>query len=182
MKNMKCLLDMDGILMDFVSAASRVHNLGDIYANPKMYGVWDFAKHTPLTPQQFWWPLGLDFWANLEPMQDAHEILELLHKYFNPDEICILSSPCLNHECVPGKLRSITKHFPQFERRFLFGPRKEFCAHPGNVLIDDGDHNVDAFEAHGGKAILVPRIWNSLFDKRHAALEHLDEQLSILLS
>ena len=40
--------------------------------------------------------------------------------------------------------------------------RKHFCARPDALLIDDSDHNVEAFLAHGGQAILVPRPWNPL--------------------
>jgi len=53
------------------------------------------------------------------------------------------------------------EHFPQFQRRFLFGPAKAFCASPERVLIDDYDGNVDKFRAAGGHAILVPQSYNS---------------------
>jgi hypothetical protein len=61
----------------------------------------------------------------------------------------------------------IEKHLPAYRRRFLIGPRKEFCAHGGSVLIDDSDKNVASFRDAGGLAILYPRPWNS----RHAESE-----------
>lgn len=37
---------------------------------------------------------------------------------------------------------------------------KDLYAKPGQILIDDADHNVEAFRSADGEAILVPRPWN----------------------
>jgi 5'(3')-deoxyribonucleotidase len=77
--------------------------------------------------------------------------------------ICILTGPTKDPECLAGKYEWITTVLPPYlHRQYLIGPRKQFCAHPEALLIDDSDDNVKAFRGAGGHAILVPRPWNSL--------------------
>ena len=64
------------------------------------------------------------------------------------------SSTILFHG-ISVKKSSMTAHLYSLRR-------KHFCARPDALLIDDGDHNVEAFRANGGQTILVPRPWNSL--------------------
>ncbi len=41
---MKCLLDMDGVLADFVSGMCLAHKRPDPYHDPKNLGVWDLDE------------------------------------------------------------------------------------------------------------------------------------------
>ena len=161
---MKCLLDLDGVLTDFMSAAHQFHGLPYSYEDyPYPLGEWDCLPPATanMTPQEFWGRLGADFWANLPWMPDGKAILCLLETYFGPENICLLSSPTGLAESVSGKVRWIQQNMPEYRRRFLIGPTKHFCAHRGVVLIDDADHNVTSFGEYGGLAVLVPRKWNT---------------------
>jgi 5'(3')-deoxyribonucleotidase len=159
----KVLLDMDGVIADFVAGACAHHGIANPWDRPEMLGEWDFMKALPegMSATTFWGSLGLDFWANLDKTSEADELVEYLEQRFGEENICILSSPCLTPGCVEGKLLWIKKHYPRLARSYLFGPRKEFCARPNTLLIDDLDHNVWKFREHGGAAILFPRPWNS---------------------
>ena len=115
------------------------------------------------TPAEFWGSLDRDVWASVPESGEFETLLRRCEALVGPENVCILSSPTLDPDCLAGKLEWIQTHFPRrMHRQFLIGPRKHFCARPDALLIDDGDHNVEAFRAHGGQAILVPRPWNSL--------------------
>ena len=174
---MKCLLDLDGVLVDFMDGAHKFHGIPYDYDNnyPYDYGEWDIDEKTNKTAKEFWQPLGGDFWANLNWMVDGKAILELLEEVFSTENIAVLSTPTLHPESLSGKYRWIEKHLPDYKRRFLIGPAKWFCAHPDNVLIDDADHNVFAFRKCGGRAITVPRKWNMLYN--YPTLEGIKIQL-----
>lgn len=148
-KPTRALLDMDGVLVDFVAGVFRHRGL------PRVPVQWDFV-----TPSE-WESFGFDFWANLELTPEAGEILRATITAFGLGNICILSSPCKTAGCMEGKLAWLRKHLPSFSRRFLFGPAKEFCAGADTVLIDDSDANVNKFGLAGGHTILVPREWNA---------------------
>lgn len=171
---MKCLLDMDGVLVDFVRGAIELHDLpANLYDDPKSLGDFDIVKLSGLKPQDFWKDMGFDFWASLPWTADGMNILNLVLSKFGDKNICLLTSPCMTEGCIEGKLYWIRRNLPDFSRRFLVGPAKEFCAGPNNYLIDDSDHNRRTFEAHGGNCILVPRPWNSMHHQRHRTLDHL---------
>lgn len=164
----KLLLDMDGVLVDFVGAVCKVHKRPDPYADGKNRGEFDMSKIWNMRPAEFWNPLTPRFWATMQPTEDCFKIVELLEKSF---DICLLSSPSANaHESMAGKYLWIEKYLPQYKRKFLFGPCKEFCAGNGHFLVDDYDKNVDKF---GPNAFLYPRPWNRHWSSAPIALDSL---------
>ena len=51
-------------------------------------------------------------------------------------------------------------------REFLITRCKYLLSAAGSVLIDDSDHNIEAFERHGqGKGVLFPQRWNSAYER-----------------
>lgn len=157
----RILLDMDGVLADFVGGACQIHSRDNPYQDVCHNGRYDIASILKMSNTEFWQPMGKDFWANLPLTAEALDLVDLVVGYFGLENVCILSSPNLNHESMMGKLIWIERHLPQFRRQFLFGPRKQFCAAPNHVLIDDHDDNARNFTAAGGKGFLYPRPWNS---------------------
>jgi len=163
----KVLLDMDGVLVDFVGGVWK--HWGFTHEYPK--GDYDIIKATGLlmSPEQFWGNLsGDDFWANLEWMPDGKEILAAIESLVPQKDICLLTSPILAPECSSGKHRWITHNAPAYKRQFLIGSAKEFCAGPDRILIDDSQSNCEKFVDAGGKAILVPRPWNPKWETKSA--------------
>ena len=169
----RILLDMDGVLSDFISGACSVHSKSDPYEGGCNLGDYDIAALLEMTPGDFWLPMGKDFWASLPPFPEAFELVAFLESLFGQENICILSSPNLNPESMQGKLEWIERHFPKYRRQYLFGPRKQFCAGLGHILIDDHDVNVQVFNDAGGVGVLYPRPWNSRHGlSRVQSLEH----------
>lgn len=155
---MKVFCDLDGVLADFVAAVEE------------QYGItvdsWDFMSKIPgRTPAQFWDTCSESFWAGLNWTPDGKDILKILEDRFKPQNICLLSSPCATPGCMEGKKRWIDKNLPDYKRRFLMGPAKDFCAGPNKLLVDDYDENIRRFVLNGGLGITIPRKWNSLGEK-----------------
>ena len=173
---MKVLLDLDGVLADFTGGMCRAHNRPDPWADGQNRGCYAMDELWGMTASEFWEPATEGFWAELEPTPGAFHLVRFLEEQVGAANICILSSPSLDPGCVPGKLRWIRRHLPEYSRRFLFGPRKEFCAGtPSHLLIDDHEANVKGFREAGGTAILFPRPWNVISDMGDRGLSHVFE-------
>ncbi len=158
------MLDMDGVLCDFVGGICAAHGRTDPWADGKNRGRDEIAPLWGITEESFYARCNYTFWANLEKTPEADEIVELCEKTVGAENVCILSAGSRNYAVYDGKLEWIRRHFPQFKRRYLFGPQKKFCVAPGRALIDDRDKNIDAWS---GLKFLMPRPWN----KSHLAFD-----------
>lgn len=157
---MHILLDMDGVVADFVTAALALHGQPDALAAWPP-GEWDMAKVLGISTSAFWKPIdqmGADYWAGLEPYPWAAELIALIQE---SAPYAILSSPGLGAEAPTGKIHWLRKHVKPNFANYLFGHQKWLCARPDQVLIDDRDKNIDQFVAAGGHGILFPQVWNS---------------------
>lgn len=173
------LLDLDGVIFDFVGPASRIHGRPDIYNAPENKGIFDMEKLLGIEPADFWKPLnGERFWHELEKMPDADAIVSLAVKLVGEDNVAVLTAPSDSPYCIPGKRESIKRHYPFLAKRVIFGSCKEFCASPTRLLIDDRDSNVEAFAAAGGLAALVPRPWNKLYRLSLCSVIGLEAQIA----
>ena len=161
---MRILCDLDGVLADFTGGMCRAHGRSNPWTESESAGVYALDKLWGMTPAEFWRPADSEhFWAELEPTPEAFVLVRALEENVGAKNVAFLSSPNLALSCMAGKLRWIRQHFPDYSRRFLFGPRKEFCAgSPAHLLIDDHDSNVQDFRMAGGTAVLFPRPWNML--------------------
>ena len=159
-------LDMDGVLVDFFTAALRVHgqeSLADAW--PK--GVRDMAKVMGLTQKEFWRPIeaqGEAYWEELEPLPWMHELVDIARAH---GTMSILTSPHLHPACHAGKYTWMQKHLAKGPNRpfseYVLTRAKHRLALRDSVLVDDKESHVEAFREAGGHAILFPQIWN-----RHA--------------
>lgn len=153
------LVDMDGVLVDFVTAALRLHGRMDVEENWPA-GTWDFPTVLGISDREFWHPIheaGAEFWASLTSYPWCDELLSLIADSGNWS---ILTSPSHDPYCSAGKIRWLQERFGRGFRNFLVGPPKWLCARPDQLLIDDNDSNVRNFRARGGQAILFPQPWN----------------------
>lgn len=147
----KCLLDMDGVLADFIGGLFKLRGVPRV--DPTAFECVSRGE---------WEKMDFDFWANLEPTPEFAPILGTVEEIFGRENVCLLTSPCMTRGCHDGKYAWIRKHLPEYKRRYLIGPAKHFCAGPNTYLVDDSDDNCDAFVKAGGQAFLVPRAWNAL--------------------
>lgn len=154
---MKILVDMDGVVADFVKHVCNLMDFPDPFLNPANWGdFYAFGKDSRFD----WGLLEYDFWASVPLTPEADELVELLELTFGRENIAFFSSPTDNVGCMPGKVKWIEENFPQHRNRFIFGKAKHFAAHPQALLIDDKDANIQDFQAHGGGTLLFPRRWN----------------------
>lgn len=113
--------------------------------------------------KSFWSMIPREFWATCPPSAEMPFLLEQCIGLVGEENVCFLTGPTKDPDCLAGKLEWIWRFAPQFmHRQYLIGPRKQFCAHHEALLIDDSDSNVNTFREWGGNAILVPRPWNTL--------------------
>ncbi len=157
-------LDMDGVLCNFVGGFCALHGKSaDEVFPPGQQGNYEFHDSLGMTRDQLWRSIdavGEDHWANMQPYPWA---LELYEHCKSVAPTIILSTPSLHHSSLSGKCRWLQKYFGSRFRDYLLGPRKEECARPDTVLIDDFETNCEKFAARGGKAIVFPRPWNGLW-------------------
>lgn len=155
------LLDMDGVLVNWVKAAGQLYGV-DLYADRANRGKWQCNEFVGLNYDEFSRPMDLKFWTNLEWMPDGRTILAILEDQFGKENICLLSDPrgCVN--AMEGKLRWIKQHMPGYEKRYLFGPAKFFAGAENRILVDDYDKNIDEFTQRRLPSLQVPRLWNRL--------------------
>jgi len=162
---MKCFVDMDGVVADFVKAVHKAHNRPYAYNDPKNMGVFEIEKIWGISIKEFWKYDGHDFWAMVEKTPEADDIVKMVCDYFDKENIVFLTAPSNSGGCYTGKREWLKTNFPDLRDSVIFAPgrTKHFLARPGAVLIDDRNENADDFVYHGGQAILVPRDWNRLY-------------------
>jgi 5'(3')-deoxyribonucleotidase len=168
LKPKRIFLDLDDVLNDFT-----MHSLRSVGCKLKEYDPewgWDIVRacnathpRWHCTPQTFWNSFGRDHWATIPKSGMCDWLIERSVSLVGYENVCILTSPTPDPDCTAGKQEWIQTNLPGFlHGQFLIGPRKDFCAAPDALLIDDRDKNVDDFRSAGGQAILVPRPWNTL--------------------
>ena len=175
---MKIMLDLDGVLANFVKGMCKSHDLFDPYYNSMNLGKWDMDKLWCMSPAQFWAPTNSDsWWASLEWMPDGMDIYQACVDTVGIDNVCILTACSASPECAAGKYKWMQKNLPGVP--WLAGPRKAkvFTAHPGSVLVDDKHGNVIEYREAGGHSVLVPRPWNCMHN--HDTLQWVEEGLRL---
>lgn len=154
------LLDMDGVISDFMGAILELHDQGHLLEQWPP-GERDYAGVLGMTKDEFWKPVdsvGGRFWSEFPPYPWLDELLALLKQTAS---ITISTSPSRSAACASAKVEWLRQHFqePLF-MDFMIGTQKYLMAKPDVVLIDDQHKNVDLFRKHGGQAILFPQPWN----------------------
>jgi len=159
------LLDMDGVLTNFLQGAINVLNkkLDKTITEEQFvteFGSWGINEYYGVSLDDFWTAIQgeEDFWLNLKPLPWAKELYEWLSSEY---EVTIVTSPSLDPECASQKLQWLKKHLGITSDKVFIGSRKHLMAGNG-ILIDDWSGNVERFRENGGVAILVPSNWNAL--------------------
>lgn len=157
-------LDLDGVLVDFVGGVMRAFGL-----DPQLGATvtsWDgipdvLTRETgyAISDADMWRVIeGARFWASLDWTPRGRELFEAVRDSGIP--YVFMSTPCSDPYSAAGKLQWLEQHVPGDVRRYALTPCKHHMAHRGALLIDDGDHNIERFRAHDGKAFLWPAPWN----------------------
>ena len=171
MEKKRILLDMDGVLSDFISGAVNVLNRTyDKDITMKQYatefGEWGTYDYYGITVEEFWRPINQEpnFWINLKPYPWYKELYNSL---CDIGEVTIVTSPSEDPDCMAQKLKWARHYLGISITEMFFGSRKYLMAGNG-ILIDDYSKNTEAFATAGGESILIPSNWNTpdiSFDK-----------------
>lgn len=171
MSRLTVLLDMDGVVADFVTALAellRQPEKGTFGANPPT-GRYDCCPHFGITHAEMWSAIDINsygFWRDLPVHDWAQELYRRVLSLPYVDRVIWCSQPGNDPGCVAGKMQWLNDRSSLFFngspcRNFIFTPQKDLLAKPGVVLIDDCPEHCDSFQEAGGKAILFPMPWNA---------------------
>lgn len=150
------LLDMDGVLVDFLRGAQEVHSHVEFPKDQYLD-----AKDLSMSKAEFFAPMGREFWVNLKPTKEMRKIIEIVESFVSRENVGILTSPCLTAGCPDGKRDWIRKHLPDgYVLRTVISNTKHYCAKPSTMLIDDQQRHCYDFWNEGGHSLLFPRPWN----------------------
>lgn len=154
------LLDMDGVLADFVTPSLTAAGVPLGHDDCLSWNY--FAPF--MTEAEFWRKIDAveGFWDNIEPYSWASELVQMCES-IAPVYFC--SAPAKHPSCASAKIQWLKKHglMEECDDNYLLTKHKWMAAGRNRVLIDDGDHNVEAFIKQGGNAITFPQPWNSSY-------------------
>lgn len=155
-------IDMDGVLIDFFTAALRTHGRHD-FADLSRWppGEWEIANVIGISIDDFWAKIDADphWWGNLNAYEWFSPLLSLVESHVG-DNWRLLSTPSRHHHSAAGKWLWVDMIIGNQHDRLTLTKEKALLAGPGRVLIDDSDKNCEEWEAAGGRAILFPQPWN----------------------
>jgi len=169
-------LDMDGVIVDF---DGMVNEKFGVVSNPY---EWEYLYEQDfgMSAEEFWLACDNAFWRSLEFTKEAVDIFQILGERDLLDRVCLLSKP-VSH-AYQGKVDWIKDHLPQlyYNKQFLLGPEKDWCAHPKALLIDDNESHCLKFMEAGGNSFLYPRPWNMCHVLEYRANLELEEYIDAL--
>jgi 5'(3')-deoxyribonucleotidase len=187
------ILDLDGVMVNFHRAAFSQWHCSPNLVDYDVTCGWHIvdalnAQRDKLglkraTGTQFWNSFDKGFWANCPKYKYADYFLMKLEKLVGRKNITICTSAAFDSDCGGGKIEWINQNLPsEYRRQYFIGCQKFRLAQPDVLLIDDAEHNVDAFLDAGGRAVLFPRPWNwykdaRSFDPYEYVLEHVEKML-----
>lgn len=143
-------LDLDGVLADFAKAASKLH--GPNYEA--------FGKSNPIA---FWRPITKEidnFFSTLEPMHDALELYDFVSSIPNVKLRVLTALPRPEGKAITvaqDKTNWVHTHIDSsLEVITVIGGKNKgkHVSEYNDILIDDTQRNIDAWELEGGRGIL----------------------------
>lgn len=172
------LLDMDGVLADFVTSSIDAASLP---IREQDVTDWDYYKPF-CSVDEFWERIGAvsDFWLNLEKYKWANDLYRMCSMMART---IIATSPSACRQCPSQKVAWLRQYgfLEKSVNDYMLGPHKELMARPNTILIDDSDRNVENFITAGGNAITFPQKWNKSRSVIGARLDYVEARLQMLV-
>jgi 5'(3')-deoxyribonucleotidase len=146
---MRILVDLDGVTADFYGSLLDLYNeeFGDSLTREDLVS-WElspeiFTKTTTKYLRGYF--DRRNFWSGMKPIPGAVESLKYLHSQGH-DILVVTAVPLDSRECCYEKLIWVEKHLPFIgHNNFVATLRKSAVS--GDILFDDGPHNIEAFPA-----------------------------------
>lgn len=165
------LLDMDGVLADFVGSACRLFGKSESSVTQ-----WHIEKDWGITQEEFWAKIaeaGEDFWANMEPTSEFTELIRIT------DNFLVVTSPSLDPACAAGKTKWLQTHLPERHRRkYLICAAKKRVVR-GRFLVDDSTNNCLTFSWNSapGEIESLGVVWPAVYNRPADRVEALREDV-----
>lgn len=176
---MLVLVDMDEVLVDYISGALKVHKVTpQQLAAKRKPGHWNIAEALSIPEGDFWKPIndiGSEFWEALQPLPWAEKLVGLIEAI--GWDWYVVTSPSREPESYSGKVRWLKNFFGKEFDRIIPTKYKWLLAGEGRVLIDDREKNCVEFEKVGGASILFPSAGNFLYVFQDRPLEYVSHRL-----
>lgn len=137
-------VDMDGVLCNFVKGCEDIGNPVSLLETKSKK---EFFKNIS--------KMGTTFWENLEPLERAFDLWELVSKH-NP---VILSAgiSSAHNESVTGKINWCNNHLNPKPSKIIVLTSSKLKANyskVGDILIDDLEKNINGWIERGGTGFL----------------------------
>ncbi len=178
------MLDMDGVIANFIGGAISAH--GQDFQHDDV-DEWNwYEKHWGMSDEDFWIPLNSErFWVTLRRYSWSCHVLEVIKEELGSDvEICFCTNPGHFVGAIPAKIRWLKNEGFMGDdchtQQFIPTSRKGRLAKPDVLLIDDSGLNVQEFALDGGQAILFPQPWNANRCHVGQRIGYLKEQLKLI--
>lgn len=171
-------LDADGPFVNWTQGVFTLYKGNNLSSHPKVKPGQNAAQALGITKTEMWSKIaksGAKWWADLEPQPWARDFYQELSRI---DQVMFLTSPSHIPDAHKGKVQFLHKFFGRGFRDYIMTKHKYLLAKPGDVLIDDHEHNTEAFTQAGGIGIVFPRLWNKRSKDSHRAVEKVLEDLS----
>lgn len=131
-----------------------------------------------LLAKEFWKSVPESSWVNA----GRSELFELLTKYppliVGENNVHVITTvpPGRCPSAYSGKAIWCRENLPEWlqPQVFMTTHDKSRLARPGRLLIDDADHNIDAWSSAGGTTLQVPRPWNQTWGGGYTETEILN--------
>jgi 5'(3')-deoxyribonucleotidase len=178
-KQYKCLLDMDGVIVNWLDGICEYEDIENPYDNDINWGINRFCNSygCKMTVTRIYEIMDdYKFWAELKPLPFYKSIIDTAYKLFGEDNVCIVTKPTRSSNSFHGKYSWIQQYIPEFEKRCIFAMDKSFCANKNHILIDDMIVNYSKFIGSGGMAYLFPTLQNRRFK---AYNKHLKDKVDV---
>lgn len=152
---LKIMLDLDGVIYDWLGAAINVFDINplDPHSRKILKSYHDSIemlrnKQEVLETIE---GLGAAYWENLKLLPWAIQLYDALIEL---GDVTILTSPGSWTYAGRGKILALKRDFDI--KNFILAKKKEVCAAPNAILIDDKKKNIAKFRDAGGWAYRWP--------------------------
>lgn len=154
----KVLIDIDGVLRDYMGYVYRLYKEHYPDHNFKKVKTWSMAEYFPIGDEIYKFVFddhAEKITANAEPFPGA---IEAIRENMEEFDIAIVSAQ--NEKGMLGTMHWLASHkVPVKEYHFTFDKEKI----DGDVLLDDGPHNLEAFADTGRLAVACKQPWNDVW-------------------
>lgn len=145
------LLDLDSTCYDLLTPTlAWVNSTKGLKLTPKDIKEWQWGKTLGVDLYEFWAQEGIFY--NLKVFPHAKTALQKVYDWGIRQ---IFFSTLVDGPYVAwGKIQAIARDFPYLQRDFLLtGKHKDIAQ--GDMLVDDGPHNLESFASIGGSTVLA---------------------------